>query len=207
MTTPASTTPAPGTQAIRTLSPGGGACGSLGVQLPTLSATPGRGSLATIPPGCSLEAERECQHCSGPLNPRRAARGDVRYCNERPCQLAYMRDYSRRWLQTDAGKAARSAKKQRRRARLAGVPHERWDRYEVAERDGWACWLCGTSIPPEAHYPEPASLSTDHLVPISRGGDDTPANVAAAHLSCNVRRGDRLDVTTLPPPDMVEPHD
>lgn len=69
----------------------------------------------------------------------------------------------------------------------------------VFERDGWTCWLCGQPIPQDARVPDPRAATLDHLVPRSRGGDDDPANLGAAHFVCNVRRG-ASDQLTLPGP-------
>jgi len=71
----------------------------------------------------------------------------------------------------------------------------RIDPYVIAERDGWSCHLCGESIDRERHYQgwiNPEGASVDHVVPLSRGGSNDPANLKAAHWSCNVRRGNRL---------------
>jgi 5-methylcytosine-specific restriction endonuclease McrA len=71
----------------------------------------------------------------------------------------------------------------RRRARLKNAPKiEEYDSLEIAKRDGWKCHICGKRV-------KRGQLSIDHLVPLSRGGDDTPQNVALAHLRCNSRRG------------------
>lgn len=51
-------------------------------------------------------------------------------------------------------------------------------RSEIAERDGWECYLCGAPIKSD-------DLSIDHVHPLSRGGDDAPWNVAATHSWCN----------------------
>jgi hypothetical protein len=55
------------------------------------------------------------------------------------------------------------------------------------------CWLCGQWIDMELPWPDPWSKSADHVVPISRGGDNR-GEVRAAHLRCNRRRG-----RTMPP--------
>jgi len=47
------------------------------------------------------------------------------------------------------------------------------------------CWICGQ--PPRPGDP----LVADHLIPRAHGGPDTLANYAAAHASCNARRGAR----------------
>lgn len=36
------------------------------------------------------------------------------------------------------------------------------------------------------------SLTPDHVIPLSRGGSNTPDNIVAACPECNVRKGDRL---------------
>ena len=62
----------------------------------------------------------------------------------------------------------------------------------LAERDGWACWLCGGEIDPHATRTSPVAGSIDHLVPRSRGGSDDASNLRLAHRRCNVRRGNHL---------------
>lgn len=54
--------------------------------------------------------------------------------------------------------------------------------HDLAERDGWRCHICGGRVTAK-------TWSMDHLVPISKGGTHTLANVALAHLRCNQRRG------------------
>lgn len=44
---------------------------------------------------------------------------------------------------------------------------------------GRTCWLCGL----------PGADSIDHVIPRSRGGDDTDPNLMPAHVLCNVQRG------------------
>jgi hypothetical protein len=67
-------------------------------------------------------------------------------------------------------------------ARRQGARVERFARSEIYARDGGVCGICGR------HVPAPDS-SLDHVVPISRGGIHTPANVRLAHFDCNAQRG------------------
>lgn len=62
---------------------------------------------------------------------------------------------------------------------------------EVAERDGWRCHLCSRKVDRRLTYPHPLSASRDHLVPVVDGGTNDPANLALAHLRCNISRQHR----------------
>ena len=73
----------------------------------------------------------------------------------------------------------------KRRAVKLSVQHEDWTRIEIAERDSWSCYLCGDAIQRDV-------LHIDHLIPISKGGEDAPRNLAAAHQWCNLRKNARV---------------
>jgi 5-methylcytosine-specific restriction endonuclease McrA len=51
----------------------------------------------------------------------------------------------------------------------------------IIERDRGICWICGL----------PGANSADHLIPRSKGGNHSDANLAAAHMYCNRQRGNR----------------
>ena len=55
-------------------------------------------------------------------------------------------------------------------------------RRAVFARDGWSCQYCGTR----------SSLTVDHVVPRSKGGDSSWENIVASCAPCNRRKGDRL---------------
>ncbi|WP_088945733.1 HNH endonuclease [Rhodococcus sp. 1168] len=59
-----------------------------------------------------------------------------------------------------------------------------------ALRNSDVCHLCGGWIDPDLKYPDPMSASADHVQPVSRGGSNT-GELRAAHLRCNIRRGNR----------------
>ena len=63
---------------------------------------------------------------------------------------------------------------------------------EVFERDGWTCGICGGSVDRVLEWPDPLSVSLDHIVPLSRGGSHTYDNVQCAHLSCNIQKSNSL---------------
>jgi hypothetical protein len=82
----------------------------------------------------------------------------------------------------------REAKARRRAHKAAGVV-ERFKHSDIFERDGWCCGLCGKAVNRGAVAPHPLSPTIDHIIPLSRGGDHTRANVQCAHFLCNARKG------------------
>lgn len=60
----------------------------------------------------------------------------------------------------------------------------KFNRRNIFLRDEHCCQYCGE------HYPR-HQLSLDHVIPRSRGGEDSWVNVVCACLSCNVRKGGR----------------
>lgn len=55
-------------------------------------------------------------------------------------------------------------------------------RRAVFARDRWECQYCGSG----------SSLTVDHVVPRSRGGDSSWENIVASCAPCNRRKGDKL---------------
>lgn len=80
----------------------------------------------------------------------------------------------------------RRAKNRKRRALMSGINHEPYQNNYVFERDGRVCQICGRKINKRLKYPNPLCGSVDHIVPLSKGGDDRPGNVQASHLRCNL---------------------
>lgn len=62
-------------------------------------------------------------------------------------------------------------------------------RNAVMERFAWHCGLCDKPINPFSEYPSAEYGTIDHIVPMSKGGPHTWANVQAAHLGCNLSKG------------------
>lgn len=93
----------------------------------------------------------------------------------------------------------RSAGSSRERARRAAynarnrgaLVVEKFDPYDIFERDNWTCYLCGGSLNRHAHVHAMDAQSLDHVVPLSMGGAHQPANVKACHFGCNSLRGIR----------------
>jgi hypothetical protein len=52
------------------------------------------------------------------------------------------------------------------------------------------CWYCGRWMPETpAHPAEPVRRTREHLLPLSRGGDNSPENIVYACLRCNRDKG------------------
>lgn len=60
-------------------------------------------------------------------------------------------------------------------------------------RDGLDCSLCFQPIDTSLTWPNPGSISIDHIRPRSLGGSNDPSNLALSHLGCNCSKGNRVD--------------
>ena len=89
---------------------------------------------------------------------------------------------------SESGEPFNAVRRMKRRGRL---PHSSYVRRTILERDQWTCQLCGEPIDPALRPPDRMSAAIDHVVPIVKGGANTPDNVQAAHLVCNSRKGGR----------------
>ena len=83
-----------------------------------------------------------------------------------------------------------------RRVRKRTGPVEPYRDEDVFERDDWRCQvpMClarSRRIDRRLLGTAKWGPTIDHLVPVSEGGPDAPANVRAAHRYCNTRQGAR----------------
>ena len=61
----------------------------------------------------------------------------------------------------------------------------------IYERDKWRCHLCGGQVDRLLSGNDRMGPTLDHVVPLSKGGEHSNANVALAHRICNIRKGNR----------------
>ena len=110
-----------------------------------------------------------------------------------PCRDRHAKLSRVRFKRTEAYRAARRAAKARRRAIERGTEAERFDPFEVFQRDGWRCHMCGRSTPQRLRGTfKPNAPELDHIVPLAKGGKHTRANTACACRSCNGNKADRI---------------
>lgn len=75
------------------------------------------------------------------------------------------------------------------RARKHGVEYVAVNPFDIYDRDGWVCQLCGDPVSPETRWPDLMCASLDHIIPISEKGPHRPDNLRLAHWLCNSYRG------------------
>lgn len=122
-----------------------------------------------------------CPYCGDLMRPRRVQCGKLechRMYQAQRCR-SFTADYAKRYPDK------RRAGRRRRRALERGCETEMVSPLEIYERDEWLCRLCGGPVPKDARFPDRLSATLDHIVPLSRGGSHTKANLQLAHLSCN----------------------
>jgi 5-methylcytosine-specific restriction endonuclease McrA len=77
------------------------------------------------------------------------------------------------------------------RAKKAGVYNEEWTEEELTEKYGTNCYLCHGPIDYDAPRKGPGSDFSswpDHVIPTSRGGENTLRNVRPCHKKCNISK-------------------
>ena len=81
----------------------------------------------------------------------------------------------------------------RRKARLRGAKVEKYTTEQVLTTYGTDCYLCNKPIDLKAPRRVGKkgwqhALHIDHVIPLSKGGDDILSNVRPAHGLCNMRK-------------------
>ena len=60
-------------------------------------------------------------------------------------------------------------------------------RYNIMQRDGFKCVICGASASDGAH------LHIDHIIPISKGGKSAPSNLRTLCERCNIGKSNKIE--------------
>lgn len=67
---------------------------------------------------------------------------------------------------------------------------------ELARRDGTTCGICGERVDMDLRRNVSIMCaSVDHVIPRALGGSHEPENLQLAHLLCNQRKSDRVNLT------------
>lgn len=62
----------------------------------------------------------------------------------------------------------------------------------ILRKTATVCALCGMPLDKSLKYPNPMSVSIDHVIPVALGGRSTIDNLQATHLICNKVKGKKL---------------
>lgn len=108
---------------------------------------------------------RSCEFCGEAITPK--TRSDALFCSEQCNGRAH--------------KAGRKRYAPNRDAKLRSISR-------LVERDGFLCGICLDPLNFEAAHPDPASVSFDHIAPLSLGGSNAESNLRLTHLACNCSR-------------------
>lgn len=109
-------------------------------------------------------------------------------CTECGTQISARRHKCDR-CRSETRSAARRRSKLRRKKRV--TISEPYTLRAIAERDGHRCGICSLRVNLKLAVPHPQAATIDHIVPISRGGQDVRVNVQLAHFLCNSLKSDK----------------
>lgn len=65
--------------------------------------------------------------------------------------------------------------------------HQKYRR-KVIKSGSADCGICGKGIRLDLAWPNPMSLSIDHIVPVTRGGTNREQNLQPSHAGCNLKK-------------------
>lgn len=140
------------------------------------------------------DRSRNCKICGVMFSPLYGfGRGGLSVCSDE-CMRLTRRNERKKYKKTDSYKTSRSINNHLRRIRkktgLNGeIITERFNRFEIFERDKWICKLCLKKVNKNLKNPHPMSATLDHIIPISHGGLHVKTNVQLAHMICNSKKG------------------
>lgn len=139
--------------------------------------------------------EFACRICKDASNSRNKARGKSESSKEYYQKNKDIIAQKQKIYRLENPQLSRNSAR-KRRARINNVVRVEYTDKEVLEKYGTNCHLCLEPIDLSAprstsHYRWKKSLHIDHLIPISKGGEDTLENVRPAHGFCNISKGNR----------------
>jgi len=108
-------------------------------------------------------------------------------------QKEKQRETARLYRKTDTYKVHKRKGKAKRRALIRGATlTERIDPFNIFDRDGWTCQICGVKTPKAMRGKNKSnSPELDHIVPLSKGGNHVINNLQCLCRSCNGLKSDK----------------
>lgn len=120
------------------------------------------------------QLNHSCASCSTHLGEKKRK---TKYCD--PCR-------------NEISRARKRADKALRRARIRSgrVDGECVDPFDIFERDGWLCHLCGCkTLKSKRGSNHNKAPELEHILPLSKGGRHTASNLACSCRECNGAKG------------------
>jgi len=110
------------------------------------------------------------------------------YENNREKMSEYNKEYQREWIKTEKGRACGQrhsvARKTRMREIINTLTSQEW--LDILEEYNYRCVYCGCDFGIE-NMP-----TRDHIIPISKEGDNIKENIIPSCRSCNSRKGNKI---------------
>lgn len=142
---------------------------------------------------CKVELPATLEYFYGQKNVKSGLRSECKDC-VRSNQLQYLAN-----MTPEERYQMKKAEQQRNRhiyrqasrkvvARKRGVYHEDWTEKQLIQTYGTNCYICNGPIDfsaPRKGIGSDHSLWPDHVIPTSRGGENTIRNVRPCHRACN----------------------
>ncbi|MFD9248513.1 HNH endonuclease [Streptomyces bottropensis] len=130
----------------------------------------------------TYKGNRQCKTCRNQRCRETYARRPEQYAQKRRAWYMANRHKAiaatRRWAQANPERAALISRLKKHRRRAAGVfTAPEWR--QILAQYGHRCLACGSDGP----------LTIDHIVPVSKGGANTAANVQPLCSTCNTSKG------------------
>ena len=103
------------------------------------------------------------------------------------------KEAEKRWRKANPDKVHNN----KHRHRVKGGKHRSYTRRQIINRDGYNCYLCNLPVDLQANHVQGQPgwelyPHIEHVIPLSRGGDDTLENVKLSHAICNINKGTKL---------------
>lgn len=106
----------------------------------------------------------------------------ARQLRDKEAYLEYRREYKKKYLKTLNGILHNRRQSSKRRS----YKSEPYNFTEILQKYDSTCILCKSKIDITIAWPDPRSLTVEHIIPLALGGTDTADNVAPAHFHCNI---------------------